>query len=56
MAAGKPIIIHTRKAERRALEVLVELGATRVNWHCYSSKVKLGQQIATDRLAGSLVD
>lgn len=46
MAADKPVIIHTRKAERRALEVLVELGATRVNWHCYSSKVKLGLEIA----------
>lgn len=47
MAADKPIIIHTRKAERRALEVLVDMGATRVNWHCYSSKVKFGLQIAS---------
>ena len=46
MAADKPLIIHTRKAERRAFEVLVEEGATRVVWHCYSSKVKLGHQIA----------
>lgn len=46
MDADKPIIIHTRKAERRTFEVLKELGATRVNWHCYSSKVKLGLQIA----------
>jgi TatD DNase family protein len=46
MEADKPIIIHTRKAERRTFEVLKELGATRVNWHCYSSKVKLGRQIA----------
>ena len=46
MAADKPLIIHTRKAERRAFEVLVEEGATRVVWHCYSSKVKLGRQIA----------
>ncbi len=46
MAADKPIIIHTRKAERRAFELLVELGAERVVWHCYSSKVKLGRQIA----------
>ncbi len=47
MEADKPIIIHTRKAERRALEVLLELGAPRVNWHCYSSKVKFGRQIAS---------
>ena len=46
MAADKPIIIHTRKAERRAFEVLVEMGAEKVNWHCYSSRVKLGLQIA----------
>lgn len=46
MDADKPIIIHTRKAERRTLEVLQELGATRVNWHCYSSKVKFGRRIA----------
>ena len=46
MDADKPIIIHTRRAERRTFEVLRELGAERVNWHCYSSKVKLAEQIA----------
>ena len=46
MAADKALIIHTRKAERRAFEVLQEEGAQRVVWHCYSSKVKLGEQIA----------
>ena len=46
MEADKPIIIHSRKAERRAFEILVEMGAKRVNWHCYSSKVKLGRRIA----------
>ena len=46
MEADKPIIIHTRKAERRAFEVLAEMGASRVNWHCYSSKVKFGRTIA----------
>lgn len=46
MEADKPIIVHTRKAERRTLEVLQELGAERVCWHCFSSKVKLGRQIA----------
>jgi len=46
IAADKPIIIHTRKAERRALEVLVEEGATRVDWHCFSSKLKLARKIA----------
>jgi TatD DNase family protein len=45
MDADKPVIIHTRKAEQRTLEVLVELGAPRVVWHCYGSKVKLGLRI-----------
>lgn len=42
----KPIIIHTRKAEARCFEILVELGVKRVNWHCYSSRLKLARQIA----------
>jgi TatD DNase family protein len=46
MAADKPVIIHTRKRERRAFELLQELGATRVNWHCYGGKLKLARSIA----------
>ncbi|MEN0063770.1 MAG: TatD family hydrolase [Myxococcota bacterium] len=46
LAHNKPIIMHSRKAERRALEVLAEEGATRVDWHCFGSKVKLGRKIA----------
>ena len=46
MDADKPIIIHSRKAEKRTFEVLLDMGATKVNWHCYSSKVKLGLRIA----------
>lgn len=42
----KPIIIHSRKAERRCFELLKELPIRKVNWHCYSSKVKLGRQFA----------
>jgi TatD DNase family protein len=44
--ADKPIIIHTRKREKRALEILLELGARRVDWHCFGGKVKLARQIA----------
>jgi TatD DNase family protein len=44
--AGKAIIIHTRKREARTLELLAELGATRVNWHCFGGKVKLARRIA----------
>jgi TatD DNase family protein len=46
LRAGKPIITHSRKAEARMLEVLVEEGATRVDWHCFGGKVKLGLKIA----------
>lgn len=48
MDADKPIIIHTRKRERRAFEILQEMGARRVNWHCYTSKVKLARRIAAE--------
>lgn len=45
-AADKPIIIHTRKREQRAFEILQELGAKRVNWHCFGGRVKLARRIA----------
>lgn len=44
----KPLIVHTRKRERRAREILVEEGATRVDWHCFGSRVKLARQVASD--------
>lgn len=46
MEADKAIIIHTRKRERRAFEVLQEMGATKVDWHCFGSRVKLARRIA----------
>lgn len=46
MAADKAVIVHTRKRERRALELLDELKAPRVCWHCFGSKVKLARAIA----------
>lgn len=44
--ADKPLIVHTRRRERRAFEILRELGAERVNWHCFGGKVKLAREIA----------
>jgi TatD DNase family protein len=44
--ADKPLIIHTRKRERRALEILVEMGARRVDFHCFGGKLKLAREIA----------
>jgi TatD DNase family protein len=46
MGADKAIIVHTRKREKRTFEILCELGATRVNWHCFGGKVKLAREIA----------
>lgn len=44
--ADKPLVVHTRKRERRTLELLTELGATRVDWHCFGGKVSLARSIA----------
>lgn len=41
-----PIILHTRKAEARVLEMLLEEGVKKADFHCYCGKVKLGVQIA----------
>lgn len=46
MKADKAVIIHTRKRERRALEILREMGAPRVDWHCFGGKLKLAREIA----------
>lgn len=46
LEADKPVIIHSRKREQRALEILEEMGAVRVNWHCFGSRVKLARRIA----------
>ena len=46
--ADKPIIIHTRKREQRVFEVLSEMGARRVNWHCFGGRVKLARRAAVE--------
>jgi TatD DNase family protein len=47
LLADKPLIVHSRKRELRTLEILQELGAERVVWHCFGSKLKLVQRIAS---------
>ncbi|HCP47439.1 MAG TPA: hypothetical protein DIU15_15465 [Deltaproteobacteria bacterium] len=44
--ADKPIIIHSRKREQRCFEIVQELGAKRVNFHCFGSKVKRARRYA----------
>lgn len=46
LAADKPIVVHTRRREQRAFDLLKELGATRVCWHCFGGRVKLARRIA----------
>lgn len=46
MRADKPIIVHSRKRERRAFEIVDELGASRVLWHCFGGKLNLAREIA----------
>lgn len=41
-----PIILHSRKRERRCLEILQELSVERANFHCFGGKVKLGLRVA----------
>ena len=43
---GLPMILHTRKAEQRAFEILQEEGIERADFHCYGGKLKLGRRIA----------
>ncbi len=42
----KPMILHTRRAEQRTFEILLEEGVARADFHCYGGKVKLAQRIA----------
>jgi TatD DNase family protein len=46
LEAGKPVILHTRRRERRALEIVEEMGVERVDWHCFGGKVTLARAIA----------
>lgn len=41
-----PAIIHTRKREKRSMEILKNLGVKKVNFHCYGGKSKLAIQAA----------
>ena len=42
----KAIIIHTRKRETRCFEILTEMKAPRVNWHCFCGRVNLARRAA----------
>ncbi len=42
----KPLILHTRKAEERTFEIMVEMGVVKADFHCFGGKSKLAVQIA----------
>ncbi len=42
---GKPLIVHSRKAEEACIEILEQLKAERVVMHCFSGKWKLVEKI-----------
>lgn len=43
-----PLIVHTRKLEQRAAEILAHHKVERVNFHCFGGKVKLAQRLAEE--------
>lgn len=46
LAVDKPLILHTRKAEELTLEILLEMGVRRADFHCFGGKLKLAERIA----------
>jgi TatD DNase family protein len=44
--ARKAVIVHSREAEARTLEVLREEGVTAVDWHCFGGRSRLALEIA----------
>ena len=42
---NKPIIVHSRKAEKEVIEILEELKAEKVLMHCFSGKFSLAERI-----------
>ena len=46
LAFDLPLIIHTRKLERRAIEILKTHGVRKVDFHCFGGRVKLAEQCA----------
>ena len=44
-----PVIVHSRKRERRIAEILVHHGVQRVNLHCFCGKTRLAQRLAEEQ-------
>lgn len=48
MQNNLPLIVHSRKRERRVAELLIHHRVPRVNFHCFGGKVKLAQRLADE--------
>ena len=44
----KPLILHSRKAERRCFEILREMKVKKANFHCFGGKAVLASEIAKE--------
>ena len=42
----RPVILHSRKAERRTFEILQAAGVEKADFHCFGGKLELARQIA----------
>ena len=45
-SADIPVILHSRKAEKRVLELLLEENVKKAVFHCFGGKMKLAKEIA----------
>jgi TatD DNase family protein len=45
MDLDKPVVVHSRKAEERCINILEDMGAKKVLMHCFSGKKKLIERI-----------
>jgi TatD DNase family protein len=47
LRVDKPLIIHTRAREMDCLDIVMALGAKRVDFHCFGARVKLARRVAS---------
>ena len=47
----KPLIVHSRKAEKETIDLIEEAGATKVIMHCFSGKFSLARRIISNKWA-----
>lgn len=50
----KTFVIHSRKAEKECVDILEELGAKKVNFHCFSGSFKLAKRIEANNWTMSI--